>query len=122
MTGIALLAGPMLLLGLWQSAVPMVVLAVVGGMGAEVFSVGWQTAMHEHVPTEVLSRVFSYDALGSLLAVPIGQLLAGPLSGLFGPRDVAVAGGALYLLVAVSTLTAPSVRNLTRERGPVHTG
>ena len=42
-------------------------------------AIGWQTAYHEHVPNEVLSRVTSYDALGSFVAIPIGQLAFGPL-------------------------------------------
>jgi hypothetical protein len=44
------------------------------------FSVGWSTALHEHMPQELMSREFSYDATGAYVAIPPGQLLPGPLT------------------------------------------
>jgi hypothetical protein len=49
----------------------------VSGIGFEVFSVQWNTALHTRVAPEALSRVSSYDVLGSIAMVPIGQALAG---------------------------------------------
>ena len=89
-----------------------------GGAGLEVFGIGWSTALQEHIPEEVLSRVFSYDALGSFLAIPLGQLLAGPLASYFGAQQVAIGGAILYALLVSATLLSPSVRNL--ERVPQH--
>jgi MFS family permease len=85
--------------------------------------VGWSTALHEHVPEEVMSRVFSYDALGSFVAIPVGQLLAGPLASAFGTREVVVVGAILYGLLGASTLLSRSVRDLQsrsteHERAP----
>jgi hypothetical protein len=34
----------------------LVLTAFVAGAGMEVFSIGWQTAYHEHIPNEYLSR------------------------------------------------------------------
>jgi predicted MFS family arabinose efflux permease len=51
--------------------------AFVSGIGFEVFSVQWNTALHTRVAPEALSRVSSYDVLGSIAMVPIGQALAG---------------------------------------------
>jgi hypothetical protein len=34
--------------------------------------------MQQHVPPELLCRVYAYDGLGSILAIPVGQALAGP--------------------------------------------
>lgn len=112
MTGMLALGLPMLMLGIAPAVVPLVAMSFLAGAGTEVFSIGWTTALHEHVPNDVLSRVSSYDALGSFVAIPAGQLLAGPLATAFGARDVAVAGGIVYLVLAASTLLSPSVRNL----------
>ena len=114
MIGITALALPMLVLGLRPETVPLVATAFVAGAGTEVFGIGWQTALQEHIPGEVLSRVSSYDALGSFVAIPVGQLLAGPLAEWFGARNVTVVGGLLFIVVAVSTLASPSVRSLRR--------
>lgn len=107
-------AVPMLILGMSPSLLPLLAASFVAGAGSEVFSIGWQTALQEHVPGEMLSRVSSYDMLGSIVAIPLGQLLAGPLAAGFGARPVAVASGVLYILVVAATLVSSSVRNLQR--------
>ena len=40
----------------------------------------WDTTMQEHVPADKLARVYSYDMLGSFVAIPLGQVVAGPLA------------------------------------------
>jgi len=114
MIGVVLLAVPMLILGLSPSVFPLIAASFVAGAGSEVFGIGWQTALQEHVPGEMLSRVSSYDARGSIVAIPVGQLLAGPLAAMFGTRPDVVASGALYVVVVGATLLSPSVRNLQR--------
>jgi hypothetical protein len=62
-----------------------------------------------------MSRVFSYDALGSFVAIPVGQLLAGPSGGAArGSAAVIVGGAVLYALIGLSTLLSRSVRDLER--------
>ncbi|MDQ3629471.1 MAG: MFS transporter [Actinomycetota bacterium] len=107
---------PFLALGVAPQVVLLIGLSMAAGAGMEVFSVGWATALQQHVPEEVLGRVFSYDALGSFVAIPVGQLLAGPLAAVFGTTEVVVAATVLYALVASSTLLSRSVRGL--ERAP----
>jgi len=85
------------------------------GAGIEVFTVGWNVAMQEHVPAEMLSRAYSYDALGSFVAIPLGQLLSGPLGDWLGLRTVLVASGVIYATVCLLTLASPEVRNLERR-------
>jgi MFS family permease len=118
MIGCVLFAAPLLMLGLEPVLVPMVVAMFVAGAGIEVFGVGWNVAMQEHVPEEMLSRAYSYDALGSYVAIPVGQLLAGPLSDWLGLRPVLVASGVIYAGVCLLTLASPAVRNLERQPRP----
>ncbi len=84
------------------------------GIGIEMFSLGWNLAMQEHVPDEMLSRAYSYDALGSFVAIPIGTLIFGPLGAVFGVAHVILVGGLVYLTIALVTLTSRSVRTLDR--------
>ena len=44
------------------------------------FNVFWFTAMQSDVPSAELSRVSSWDYLGSLAMQPVGQLVAGPVA------------------------------------------
>ncbi len=89
-------------------------LAFLAGCGIEVFSIGWQTALQEHIPNNVLSRVASYDALGSFVAIPLGQLAYGPLSQVFDVEYLMTVSAIVLVLIAVGTLASSSVRNLER--------
>jgi MFS family permease len=113
--GVAWCLGEVMLLGTLGIA-PVVVLligaALVTGFGIEQFSVAWDTSMQEHVPADKLARVYSYDMLGSFLAIPLGQVVAGPLADAYGPRPVLVGAAALCGLVAVAMLASRDVRRL----------
>ncbi|MEU4746595.1 hypothetical protein AB0G02_39900 [Actinosynnema sp. NPDC023658] len=58
----------------------LIVCAAVAGIGVEVFPVSFNTAVQEQVLTERLSRVSSYDLLFGLAFMPLGYLVAGPVS------------------------------------------
>jgi hypothetical protein len=62
----------------------------------------------------MLSRAYSYDALGSFVAMPIGQLAFGPLALAFGFGDVLIVSGIAYTGICLLTLVSASVRNLQR--------
>lgn len=112
MLGVATLAAPIITLGVEPRVVPLIVMAFAAGIGVELFGIGWNTALHEHVDETVLSRVSSYDALGSFLAMPVGQLTFGLLGAAFGIRVVLVTAGVAYAVIALATLLSRSVRNL----------
>jgi MFS family permease len=114
MLGIATAGFPMVLLGAAPELVPLVVLAFVAGAGIELFSLGWTLAMQEHIEERMLSRAYSYDALGSFVAMPIGQLAFGPLALAFGFGDVLIVSGIAYTGICLLTLVSASVRNLQR--------
>jgi MFS family permease len=116
MVGMAVFSVPLLMLGLDPQVVPLVVAAFCAGVGTEVFSIGWSLAMQEHIDDSVLSRAYSYDALGSFVAMPVGQIVYGPLGEAFGYRDVLLVSGLVYLAVCLLTLCSRSVRSL--ERAP----
>jgi MFS family permease len=114
MIGMTSLCLPMAMLGLEPQVVVLVATAFLAGAGTELFGIGWQVALHEHIPGDVLSRVSSYDVIGSLVAVPIGQILAGPLAEVWGQREVVVVASGIYLGIGLATLLSRSVRNLER--------
>jgi hypothetical protein len=67
---------PLLLMG--PAPVPVLLVAAFAtGIGFEVFGVQWNTALHTRIAPEALSRVSSYDVLGSIALVPVGEALAG---------------------------------------------
>ncbi|WP_207500523.1 MFS transporter [Klenkia soli] len=108
----ALLALPLLLLGTAAPVGWLVAVACLAGAGSAVAGICWETALQGHVPQRVLSRVSSYDDLGSFVAIPLGQAVAGPLALAFGAGQVAVAGAVVLAGSALLPLAARSVRDL----------
>ena len=54
--------------------------AFLTGVAMEQFGIAWEVTMQEHIPADKLARVYSYDMLGSFVAIPIGQVAAGPVA------------------------------------------
>jgi len=118
MLAVSAIAIPVAMLGLAPATWPLVAATFVAGAGTEVFGVGWSTALHEHIPEAVLSRVSSYDALGSFVAMPVGSLVYGVLAARFEATPVLVVSAILYAVLSLGTLASRSVRNLEHLAGP----
>ena len=114
MVGCSLLSIPLVLLGASSPLPLLATTSFLAGAGIGVFSLGWSVAMQENIEGRLLSRAYSYDALGSFVAIPVGQLVYGPLGEVFGFRDVLMWSGVAYAVIALGTLTSRSVRTLDR--------
>ncbi len=121
MLGCSLMGVPMVLLGLDAHLFVLIVVTFVAGAGMELFGIGWNLAMQENIDDVMLSRAYSYDALGSFVAMPVGQLFYGSLGDAFGYRDVLLVSGVVYAVVAIGTLGSSSVRRLPRVSETVST-
>ena len=64
--------------------------------------------MQREIPPESLSRVSSYDALGSLMFGPIGLLLAGPVALAYGPKPALLGCAAIIVIVTLSRCSPPT--------------
>lgn len=103
---------PYLLLGLGAPLWTIVVGAAVMGVCFDIFGVLWTTTMQREIPAESLSRVSSYDALGSLMFGPIGLLIAGPVAILVGSKPALVGCAVIIVLSCLAALLSPGVRAL----------
>lgn len=106
---------PLYILG-WTLHLPfavLMVLAVGGGMAFELFMVWWLTSLQTHVPRESLSRVSSYDAMGSLMFGPIGLALAGPMLSAVGLVWSLAIVTAVITTVLLGALLFKTVRSLS---------
>jgi len=61
----------------------------------------------------VLARVYSYDAVGSFIAIPVGEILVGPLAHAFGTTPVLLGCAAVIVVASFAALSTRSVRRLT---------
>lgn len=103
---------PTLLLGVSAPAWAVAAGAFSAGTGLGVFGPLWDTTLQHHIPERVLSRVSSYDYLGSVALLPVGYALAGPLAVALGAHTLLLAAAAWVGISTIAVLAVPSVRSL----------
>lgn len=99
----------------FAAGAPLVVAALafcLGGVAIGVFGVLWETALAEHIPPHLLSRVGAYDWLGSMALIPVAYLLAGPLGESLGGPEVLLVGALAGVVVELVILSVPGVWSL----------
>jgi MFS family permease len=112
---------------LWPLQIPMLAwhpnvwavaaTAAIGGTGLAMSLTYWYTTLQSKVPPESLSRVSSYDDLGSFIFNPLGFAIAGPLGGAIGVTTTLVASAAISACAMFGAALTPSIRNLRIDRG-----
>ena len=100
-------------------AVPLSLPVVVAGsllisIAAVLVNTYWATMEQQHVPAAYLSRVDSLGWMISLVAFPIGSVLAGPLSDAIGVGATLVAAAALMTIGLAAALSVRDFRELRR--------
>ena len=105
--GVTLLA-----LGLGQPIAIVLVLAFVSGAIYSLQGIAWESSLQQHVPPQMLSRISSYDEVVSYTAIPVGQLLVGPLAEQIGAATVTTWSAVLYGLASLAPLMVRQVRTL----------
>lgn len=108
----AFCAGPIVVLALLPSTPILMVVFFIAGVGFGLFGVAWAQSLQTHIPPEKLARVYAYDALGSFVAIPVGELAAGPLAMHYGNEKVLLACAAAVLLATFAASFTPSIRRL----------
>jgi hypothetical protein len=84
------------------------------GLGTGLFGVLWETALAQRIPPHLLSRVSSFDWMGSLALLPLGYLAAGPVADAIGATRTLVGGGVIGSIGLALALLPRSTRELMR--------
>lgn len=113
---VAFSALPMVVLSQHPSTPALMAAFFVAGVGFGQFGVVWAHSLQTHIPPEKLARVYAWDAIGSFVAIPIGELAAGPLTLHFGITGVLLACAAA---VAIATLAAACIPSIRRHENGV---
>jgi MFS family permease len=93
----------------------LLALALLAGIGNETFGVLWDTAIQQEIAQEKLSRVSSYDALGSFALIPLGLAAAGPVADAIGTRETILGAATISLIATLAVLFVRDVRTLPRR-------
>jgi len=103
---------PLYFLAFRWSAASVGVAAFFEGISLSVFGVQWSTTMQREIPTELLSRLSAYDWFGSLVLLPIGMAVVGPVSVVIGIRSTLIICGSVMLGLIAVVLCVPAVTQL----------
>ena len=82
------------------------------GVFVEMMMVQWTVTMARNIPSDKLARVSSYDVLGSVMAMPAGALIAGPLAAAIGTSRAQYAAAAAIIVASALALIPRDIRTI----------
>ncbi|HEY5434091.1 MAG TPA: hypothetical protein VIK13_02555 [Candidatus Limnocylindrales bacterium] len=94
----------------WIAAVAFTV-----GVGFALGNTLWVTTLQRNVPAHALSRISSFDWIGSVALNPIGYVLIGPIAAAIGTSETLAVAAVLNIAVCLSVVLVPSVRAIRME-------
>ena len=107
--GGAIAVSPLSLAGPWPLPV-ICVSSLALGTAMEIMMVQWTVTMARRIPPRILARVSSYDALGSVMAMPVGALVAGPVAAVAGVSATEYGAAAVIIVVSLLALIPREIR------------
>ncbi|OLF18500.1 MFS transporter [Actinophytocola xanthii] len=102
----------LLALAMTDQVAPVAAVALAGAAGVTMADALWVSTMQREIPADALSRVSSYDWLGSLALNPVGMAVTGVLVGVVGPQAILVFAVVANLAVRGAVLLVPGVRRM----------
>lgn len=98
---------------------PLPTLAVAGleaatGICVSLCFTVWETALQERIPERAQSRVSSFDYLGSVVLMPAGYVLMGPLAHAIGDESTGALASLAGLTVCLAVASGRGLRGLRR--------
>ena len=88
--------------------------AVLWGIGITYPDSLWYTALQQHLPEQSISRVSSYDFMGSLVLRPVGYSVAAVVASSGALVETLLGAAVLIVVTRAIGMLVPSVRNLRR--------
>ena len=85
------------------------------GVFIEMMMVQWTVTMARNIPPDKLARVSAYDVLGSVMAMPAGALIAGPLGAAIGISTAQYAAAATIIVASALALIPRDVRAMRSD-------
>ena len=105
---------PMLALAFTRSTALIAAAAAVSVFGLLALNALWTSAMQVLIPDQVRSRVDSYDWLVSLVIMPVGFAVVGPLSASAGFSATLVAAALVAAVPCALVVLIPGIRGVRR--------
>ena len=92
--------------------------AAFGVLSIVVGNVFWETMEQQEIPNAAISRVDSISWMVSLVIMPLGYVIAGPISEVVGVRATLLGAAAVSAASLAAALSMRSIRDLRRRESP----
>ncbi len=113
--GASIAISPLALAMLWP--LPAICLSSFAlGVALEIMMIQWTVALARNIPPAKLARVSSYDALGSVMAMPVGAVIAGPVAAWAGVSVTQYWAAGLIVLASALALIPRDIRHLRADQ------
>jgi MFS family permease len=120
---IILLCGPSLVLLAFRTPAWTIAVTEIGsGLAIGLAGTLWETTLQRNVPREALSRVSSYDWMGSTALRPLGLAIVGPIAIAIGVKETLLAAFALTMISSLTLLAIPDMWRITADMTATHPG
>src|SRR5260370_20174349 len=86
------------------------------GIALEILMIQWPVALARNVPADKLARVSSYDAFGSVMAMPVGAVIAGPVAAWAGVSVTQYWAAGLIVVASALALIPRDIRQLRADQ------
>jgi hypothetical protein len=111
LNGASIAISPLALAMLWP--LPLICASSFAlGIALEIMMIQWTVALARNIPPGKLARVSSYDALGTVMAMPVGAVIAGPIAAWIGVSRTQYGAVAVILLASALALVPRQIRRL----------
>ena len=115
LSGASIAISPLALAMLWP--LPAICAASFAlGTAMEIMMVQWTVALARNIQAEKLARVSSYDAFGSVMAMPVGAVLAGPIAAWAGVSVTQYGAAALIVVASALAFIPREIRTLRADQ------
>jgi MFS family permease len=94
--------------------VAIMALCVFGWAGLTLLNEVWFATVPQLIPADVLARATSFDWLLSIIAMPIGFAVSGPVADHIGIQPTLVAAAAIMVVPLLLIVLVPGVRSVRR--------
>jgi MFS family permease len=119
---LTLILVPLLALAFTRSVALIAVGSLLCGFGLIALTALWTATIQVLIPDQVRSRVDSYDWLVSLVIMPVGYLLAAPVSAAVGDTTTLVGAALIAAVPCALVALAPGIRSIRRTADGTVTG
>jgi MFS family permease len=86
------------------------------GIALEIMMIQWTVALARNIPADKLARVSSYDAFGSVMAMPVGAVIAGPVAAWAGVSVTQYWAAGLIVVASALALIPRDIRQLRADQ------